>query len=362
MIVKRPSSNKIDIYAHKLDYLTSYPKEILLLDFYDYSGSVLQINPMRNRNDIVDYVISINNVLYENIFDTTLSLDLTLTGLGGLIDGITFVAANARDFLIWAIASDVNTEFLGFALTHKPYSTYTAPATANKGSSYAFTVTNGFQFTAGARVAVRNTNGTAPLYQWNWGTITSVNSNTSITILMDNNANYGSNLTAVTGGEIVQWDQFRPWVVGATQDLYSDNYRLIGELCTDTSGNIAVVTRVDDTFRSIPDTLIYNSTALTAGTTFAIGRVIPLWTKSVDASVLLQESTATTAGTPFSVRNPINQSGLKFQSQVNNAIYRASGRVYLGSDSQIAVRANSANITDFRTWVHGYYVPGGMRA
>ena len=298
VIVKQGDTGNLKNHTYKLNELTMYPHRVLILGLDNYATSILDITPLPNRFGNDDYVIWINCVTYDEIYTGSIEqLDLTSTGLNGIVDGITFTAANSRDFLIWAFENNANNGFTGFALTHKPYSTYTGPAAAAKGATVSFTgLTNAYQFTVGSRVAIRNTVGTAPLYEWNWGTVNSIVSSTSINVTMDNNAAYGVALTAATGGNILQWDKFRPWVVTSTsQTLYTENYRLIGELTTDASGNIRTAYRVDSPWRPEVFSQIYtNTTATLSGTlaTISAARYIPLWSKKIDALLVIRNSTA----------------------------------------------------------------------
>jgi hypothetical protein len=373
VIVKPPDTNTLQIHENKLNQLVLYPPKTLILGLDDYTGDVIDITPLPNRNGNADYVVWINGVTYENIYDSNnpYTIDLSTTGIddtnkiGGIVDGITLVAADARDFLIWAFANNQNNGFEGFAVTHKPYSAYTGPATATVGTTVTFTgLTNAYQFTEGARVAVRNTVGTAPQYQWNWGTITAINSNTSIDVLMDNTGVYSVTLTAATGGEILQWDKFRPWVVSASdQTLYKNNYRLIGELTTDASGNISTSHRVDDPWRPYPFGQIYaNTTATLNGTlaTISAGRRIPLWSKKIDVLLIIRNSTTniiyevrclTSNG-----RSGIQSSSLNGWTNRHNATMSVDA--YATVDAWIG---NTTTNLEFSIFIDGYYVPGGMR-
>jgi hypothetical protein len=333
---------------------------------YGYTGAVLTLSPLPNRNGNDDYVIWINNVIYEDLHTgTDETITLTSTGLNGLVDGITFVAANTREFLVWAFANNQNNGFEGFAVTHKPYSLYTGPATATVGTTVTFTgLTDAYQFTEGARVAVRNTVGTAPQYQWNWGTITAINSNTSIDVLMDNNGAYSVTLTAATGGDIQQWNKFRPWVVTSSdQTLYKNNYRLIGELTTNSSGNITNVSHVNNPWRPSGFDKIYaNATATLNGVlaTVSCGRYIPLWAKKIEILLVVRN---TTTNITYEIRfNDRNGRGGVLIRSLNG--YSESENATMDVNAYATVTTWIQNTTtnlEFSIWVDGYYVPGGMR-
>jgi hypothetical protein len=371
MIVRQADSNTIRTHTHKLDTLTSYPHKPIILDMYGYTGSVLTLSPLPNRNGNDDYVVWINNVIYEDLHTgTDETIDISTTGLNGLVDGITFVAANARDFLIWAFANNANNGFTGFAVTHKPYSTYTGPAAIGLGATLNVTgLTNAYQFTPGARIVIRNTVGTAPQYQWNWGIVNSIVSSTSINVTMDNlPASYGVALTAATGGEIVQWDKFRPWVVTASdQTLYTNNYRLLGELDTNNSGHVQGAYRVDDPYRPLRFYKVYSDTnaTITAGTGTAqsLGRYIPIWSKRAS---IWANGLATIINVVYHVfHRTLNTfgSGIQFRTQVANVYAEAQSDMAIDQYATVyfGVNATTNNNDDFAAWVIGYYVPGGMR-
>jgi hypothetical protein len=371
MTPKLPSTNSQIVNGQKLDFLMSYPPQALIMDFTKYTGSVLTISPRPDRNGNEDYVVVINNVLYEELHSgTDETIDLTNTGLNGIIDGITFTAADARDFLIWGLANDVNTTFQGFAATHKPFSAYTGPTTAAKGATVTFTgLTNAYQFTEGARVRVRNSvtnvanpfpyNG-APQYEWNWGTITSIVSNTSIQILMDNDSSYGVALSGATSGAINQWDKFRPWVVSSSgQELYSDSYRLLGELATNNTGEIVSAFLATDPWRWIPFREYYRLPNNNTNYFVSMGRNIPLWATTIANLGALEDSTA--LGSAVWLRQGKQAGGFQMFPQVLNVEIRATGIFGVGTNATVEVRPGTATRSTNSHWVYGYYVPGGMR-
>lgn len=261
------------IYGYRFD--TPITKKVNLFPHRDY----LQNNY---------YLFPIDGKLFKVPFSSTnpLFIDLSTTGLNGIVDTIAF--ANGRQYLVWAISNTRNNSFATIVATRKPFSTFSAVANGGKGSTTCtLTVTNGFQFTIGARAVVRNTSGVAPLFQYNWGTITSV-ANTSIVLTMDNVANYGTLINSATGGEVKQWDKFYPWVVSSgSQTLYSPYYSLLGEIYTDnSSGNIHNAYRVDDEYRTgIRRPAVDQTTAVAAATSFTFARDIPLWADKINAQL-----------------------------------------------------------------------------
>jgi hypothetical protein len=234
--------------------------------------------------------------------------DITTTGIntttftGGLIDGLT--KENRRTYLYWAFL-DANLNFTGIGMTRKPFSTFSAISggSAAKGATgKIFTTVNAYQFTEGSQVCVRNRVGTAPEYQWNWGVLQTVNSSTSITIDMNNSADYGSSITGTTSGEIFQWDKFRPWVVTSSgQTLYDTYYTLMGEIYLNETGLLKRVYKRDAEYRHIPlpthePSLVYpvhlSSGGPVSTTAVAIGRKAPLWAEAMRFRLSLSGTSA----------------------------------------------------------------------
>ena len=179
------------------------------------------------------------------------SLDFDYTSLdvgnnrGGLVDGIA-VAANSQ-YHVWALSSWFYNA-LGFVLTAIPKSSHTMAGATNKGATGVFTVINkAYRFTPGARVRVIQVLGAASTYigEWNLGTIASVDSTTQITVNMDNNANYGTNLaTTGAGVSIEQLDRFKPYLIDdSDQGTIAERYKIIGLIETDASANVNRVFR-----------------------------------------------------------------------------------------------------------------------
>src|SRR3990172_394318 len=221
--------------------------------------------------------LNLNEIWTVDLTTTTINMG---TKTGGLLDGIAL--GNNLLYLIWGFLDEAF-NFAGFGCTRKPYSAFTAVSSGSKGSLATYTITNAFQFTIGSRVVVRNQTGTTPQFQWNWGTVNSIISNTSIKIDMDNNANYGVNILGVVSGEIIQWDSFRPYIVTTTtQTYYQPYYTLLGECYTDaTTGNVNHCWRADDPERPVipagtAQAIVDTNTTVTSAL-FDCGRYIPLW-------------------------------------------------------------------------------------
>lgn len=346
--------------------LSKYPREALIFHLKDFDQDTLTISPQSNKYGDNDIVIALNGIIYssnENIQSPD-NVSLLSTGIGGIVDGITFTAANARAFLLWFFANETNTEVLGFGLTHKPYSTFTGPAgpsTALKGALVTFTgLTSAYQFTIGARVCVRNTNGTSPLYEWNWGTVKDIPSSTSLQIQMDNDSNYGTDITAPTGGEILQWDKFRPWVVSSSgQELYSDKYRLIGDCYTDTNGYFLACHRVDDPFRPTSADMVNQTSGTVGSTTLSAGRWIPLWANVAGLRCTLQEQTTLPA--TMDLIDALGSVTLRLTGQIlNTNIEGHVSNLGLTSYARFTWLAGASTSSQKRIRLRSYQVNGGM--
>jgi hypothetical protein len=290
---------------------------------------------------------------------TTATIDLT-TFIGGRVDGIAI--ENDRDYLIWAFLDD-NQRFAGIGATRKPYSTFTSAAAGAKGASFVVTVTNGFQFTIGARVVLRNNRGTAPVNEWNWGTITA-QANTSLTVLLDNNT-YGTAFTTTGGGDggvVQQWNSFRPWVVTTTgQTLYKNHYSLLGE-CSTNSTVITFAYKLTDEYRWMANTVFYSVTGTAAGgtTLVSLGRFIPLWATKFNA---LAEISAAGVNDTIAIQNLFTSANhvISVAQTAGTATQYDSGPGQLARDAEVnvvRVRTSSASTV---AYINGYYVSGGMR-
>ena len=352
MNIYAPGGLKNAQQNRRLENINNGRYRIMEFLFDNISGSSVDLIPQYDNNIYV-HIFGVNYVL-----NTTTTLNLASTGIGGLVDGITFTPANARNFLVWAIADNANSGLQGFAITHKPYSASTAISggSANKGATgKTFTVTNAFQFSVGARICIRNTAGTAPQYQWNWATITSIPNNTSIVVTMDNKT-YGSNITSTSGSEILQWNTFRPYVMGGTQELYSKYYTLIGELYTDTSGNMIRAYRADEPIRELEWDLAYQSNSTVSGASLYLGRWIPLWSSYFNCYLIGQGA----------VNNRIFLANSRATATVVCRIFNASidtennsGFIPLDQDARVLVTNNCSTNGYIR--LLQYYIPTGMR-
>jgi hypothetical protein len=300
---------------------------------------------------------------WEIDLDTS-TINLT-TFTGGLIDGLTLEAD--RWYLFWAFM-DSNFEFAGLGVSRKPFSTFTSGSTASKGATFAFTVpgsgnNRGFQFTIGARVVVRNQNAgviPAPQYEWNHGEVTAV-TNTSVTVALDNNTNYGVDITTTAAnGEILQWDSFRPYVVtGSTQTLYETYYCLLGEMELNSSSNILRNYKVSEPFRYFTNTSpsIYNSTSTVTNSIVHSGRYTPLWLQSIGLITLYSNTVASNA---LSI-NTNNRFYALTRTQVANVQNSSSISLLPTAFYGRFDITTSANTSQCILTLNGYEVPGGMR-
>jgi hypothetical protein len=300
------------------------------------------------------YYVRITDDWTIDLSTTTIN---TTTKTGGIVDGIT--KASDRTYLIWAFL-DNTFSFAGIGATRKPYSLYTGPASVPKNTQVSITgLTDAYQFVVGSRIAIRNVVGTSPLFEWNWATVDSIDSSTQITITTDNES-YGSALTAATGGEVIQWDQFKPYVVTASsQTLYQPYYCLLGEVTTGTT-DIEDVYRVDDPWRYVDNNQyhFYNSSSAQPGATIYLGRYIPLWATMINCWLAIR---STTAGRIFTVRTRSGFGQLDGQIQVASIVNRVSGIVGTDYPASVYLTGNYADIQTFQTRISGYYTPGGMR-
>ncbi len=335
--------------------------------FFRLTGTkVAFLDPLRDLYGNYSYIFNINRRNYKIAYSSAAPLQVSLaaTGVGGLVDGITFT--NGRQYLLWAFADQANNNYGGLIATRKPFSTWTTFTGSGALGSTNFVitnVTNGYQFTIGARIVVRNTAGTAPLFQYNWGTITA-QTNTSLSITLDNNANYGVPITLGTGGEVKQWDSFYPWVVTSTgQTLYADNYVLLGEAYTDsTTGNIHNAYRVDDEYRTgMRKVARDQTTAVAASTAFTFARDIPLWADKINAQLFID---ANNPSVSLTLLNHNSTDIVAFLVSLNPAFTLAgfiANTGYIDLDPYASLQWLKNNTVRGVVWVLDFRVKGGMR-
>lgn len=372
---------RISDMLSRVNNLSIGAPESLGFTIESFGSTQLQLGLARDGYLNRFYNIWINGVNFE-IPDTdplvpaAFALDLSTTGLNGIVDGIAFEMG--RQYLLWAVSNPANTEFAGIVATRKPYMLIgsitgddSGPGILVKGEEgvvHSTAASDPYQFTIGARVLLRTDNNPNAYGQgeWNWATITN---NTgiglgNIRVIMDDNSDYGFDITGLnTLSELIQMDSFQPYVVTPTnQTLYAVNIRLLGEVYTDPGdGHIYAAFKADDEFRIFDYVnninLIWNVTA-TVNSIVSTGNLIPLW--ATQAILFINHSG--TAGDATNVQS--NDS-----SNVNYAsVYVTS--VGVGNDgtgyinlNQYASLVISSSITAGTSQVllNGYRVPGGMR-
>jgi len=132
-------------------------------------------------------------------------------------------------YCVWALSDDDNDNFIGFAYTLVPRTTFSAVSNGAMGSLATYTVADAYRFREKADVCV-SADG-----QRNYGTITDILNSTTIKIKMYFNSSFWggtpTNITSTTDSEIIQINKFYPWngasIVGINDKLYTKNYRLI---------------------------------------------------------------------------------------------------------------------------------------
>jgi hypothetical protein len=278
-----------------------------IFDFDDTGNAHWDIVPQKRGNEASEIIIPfrIPDIPYAPIVTESnswnLSLNVTSLDLdnrtSGIIDGL---ARANRDYIMYAFL-DENLKFAGMGLGQKPKTTFSAISggTATKGTTATFTVVTAYRFTEGARVVVRNTNGTYYNdYQFNWGIVNTIISDTSISIDMENDTLYGVNITSVTGGEIEQWDKFRPWVVTTTsQTLFAPYYTVIGEMYAGGQNKAFQLYKKTDTIRQagvVPEIVFSSASSGVSGFLY-LARVLPLWAKTWSTRISVAAGSNNTA-------------------------------------------------------------------
>jgi hypothetical protein len=357
--------------------LAGYPDKFFRGQF-DFIGPASQIN--YSPQDLGKGV-AVSRFLFEtggqarvvNITDSW-SIGPNYTGIdlanrvGGIVDGIS--AEGGVTYLVWAFL-DATYAFAGLGLTKKPHTGfYNTGGGGVKGTNTLFDVNDSINppqendFVVGARVLVRNTVGTAPLYEWNWGTITAINiSGTTIAVDLDNNANYGTDITNVTGGEIIQWSKFRPLKLSSALTIVEPAYpyySLIGELYINGSGNIIQAYRADEPYRAIDisSPLVYNSTTNDNPAQFSLGRYIPLWSNASDVYSMMSVGTA--SDYMVTTYPDINTTYSVARLQTNTIPADGNAPKCILQPNAI-ISIIKPNTSEGQLYLNGYWVEGGMR-
>jgi hypothetical protein len=164
------------------------------------------------------------------------TIDLTQTGLefttrtGGRLDGLALSASTY--YHIWALA-DQSLNPQGFGLTAVPKSAFSITG-GTKGSEATLTgLTSAYRFTIGAVVHVARSS-----TEFNKGVVISIESSTSIKVLMDNTA-YGTDCSNGAGIAVTQMNRFRPYLPNSSaQETYHPYYRIVGDLRTSAASEI----------------------------------------------------------------------------------------------------------------------------
>jgi hypothetical protein len=221
---------------------------------------------------------------------------------GNMLD-IAAIAANSR-YLIWAIFN-TDGSFARFGFTLKPFLVYTAVSSGSQGSLATYTTAgtganNCYSFQPSQVVTVRNEDaGTgAPNYQWNFGTVTAINSATSISILMWDGVPNATNITSTTTAQIQAWDNFKCWDGSSAEITAYTNAKVIGELITNSSMVPFWVRSVGSIYHYNPlsyPTITRNSAGTTT-TTYQLYRWLPPWANICHMRMALQTSATSAIG------------------------------------------------------------------
>ncbi len=351
-----PNRNTTSL-RHSIQNVELLPKRGLwyYLSFLD--TDTFTIDPIEDSLGVSRIAIWINGVNYD-LGDTQITLDLSTSGENGLVDGISF-DSGALWYLIWAFTNESNTGTPTFGMTRKPLSNWTGLSSGGGfGTTATLTgLTNAFQFTIGARVVVTNVVGSAPDFEYNHGTVASIISDTSVTIdLDDNEPNYGTAITGATGGILKQWNKFRPYVVTSTgQTLFENNYRLLGELASQTS-LIVKLYRVDEPYRTrFGNSFMIDSFGAVTNATFTAARFFPLWAQQGN----FRSISITSSGAHLVIiRGPM---GIEVVNRLQLAGQHCDLTSIIDLRNFVSLNYSSTANSTNRLAAKAYIVPGGMR-
>lgn len=363
----RPSTESLKTLALKMGNVNKYHTELFNFDFEHSTDDLFYIDPADqgsgNKNIKLTWEIG-NEARFAKITDrwtmdlTTSTINLT-TKIGGIIDGLARANSN---YIIYAFL-DEDFNFAGIGLGQQALSSFTVigGGIATRGTTATFTVSTAYRFVVGARVVVRNTFGTNQQdYQFNWGTVNTIISDTSISIDMDLNSEYGVDITSVAGGEIKQWDKYRPYVVTTTtQTLYKPYYTVLGEVFAGGQDKVWQLYKKTDTIR-ITNEIAFSLIAATASVIIQFARILPLWALGIsmraNASVGSNNDSTTISDSTGAITN------WWFIRRDTTTTFNSPNSGFMPLDRHARVKINKNNLTSLALIALEYKLPAsGMR-
>lgn len=239
--------NRIIDFKQPSRRATPYETPQLALEYIDNRKLVIAPKDLDSGNRLLLIPFTTpDGLLYPVRFDEwTIDLDAAkqnfMSKTGGRMDNLA-LAASTR-YHIWAFA-DQWLQPQGFGVTAEPLSAFSRSGTNAKGSIATLTgITKAYRFARGMKVRVIHVYGTAPQYtdaEWNLGTVWSIESSTSIKVVLDNSSNYGTTLSTTGAGvSVAALDRAQPFKPDdPNQAVWYPFHRLIGMVETDASSNI----------------------------------------------------------------------------------------------------------------------------
>lgn len=234
----------------------------------------------------------------------TSSID-QVTFTGGLVDGISFAAST--DYCLFAFFDPFdpeNNKFKGFGVTTRPQTTASAVSSGTRGSVGTFTVPSpgANRFNVGARVICRV--GINIGDDYNQGTVTEIESATSIKIKLD--STYGAIAETNTdlsgsGIDIIQTNFFAPKLDNSENTVYPGNgvqysYKFIGLIQTDANIEIINFARAGQWIYLHPFILHFSKSSQTTSSTetTCLSRIIPVSTNKLLGVFIVTVNSGTT--------------------------------------------------------------------
>lgn len=228
----RPNSFAASQVNHKLTNYFQYSKTNAIYELVYYAGTEIVLGPAFNKHNEKLYLFSFTDANIESYTNDNYTIDLSLTGLNGRIDGYSTLEADDK-FILWAFANRACTELEGFGLSRVPIEDITLifPNNAAKGSTEVFVqlLNNyAFLFPVGSTCIIEAKDN--PI--WNYCIIEEIVSVNAINVtLLNQDFDYYNQAIDYTSGNytIRLVNNFKPLVAASELSFFRNHYLAIAE-------------------------------------------------------------------------------------------------------------------------------------
>lgn len=266
-------------YKNKFNFNMGYYDEIESISEYLIDLTTTEMSKLEGKSGILDNLASSNDPKVAERF-------MLLFALGSKTDS-SIIPDGKSDI--------VSNDFIGFGCFHQPRSVITAYATGTQDEQSDITLDStayntAFQFTEGARCLI-----------WYSGTnynsciIEEIYDKDTMRVRLENLYNFGTTLTGAVNFDIVQLDNFRPYIANEKNTNYSDYYQLI-------SGT----NRLDASSNLQPFEYYQGNVSIVYGTYLSAGsgnRLVPLYDYISPTATICQG--ALYSNTDFTINNSV---------------------------------------------------------